>query len=460
MIRRLFFIACGIVCIVAPAQALQIEPGDVGPIYQFQKARSSFTLVNDSDSELRAIEIKSLRPNDRVLSAPKSVPARGNAVVDVEIDSENDFGARGHSFKVWSDGAKDPRLARISLYAMSVLDEPQRVLDFGTVTAGESPTITYSLVTDDPSIRVAAIKEAPDFAEVTIAKDGRSLLIRHRDKTAWGKLAGLLKMRLESAPQTEAWLQVHSEVRGDVVPSATTFQLGVARVGQENEYILQYRSDSKPFTLDKAALEGIVGTTSIEKCAGGDKFCQQVRLKIDGNQPNGQINGILRAHVAEYDRDIVVLTGGLLLDKKIKIKSLDEEMAAQAKMPQTPPSPTLGDALKSMSVVQKPVEAVVPPGNGPLLRWSVDNETLIYGYAIYRADSENGVFRRHGDFVRRSAVSKPGIVSNYAFRDTQGTVGREYWYRIAAFQNDGKREFLTQPQRATVRSPDTGSAAR
>ncbi|MBL8299081.1 MAG: hypothetical protein JNN30_12150 [Rhodanobacteraceae bacterium] len=440
---------------------MTVEPGDVGPVYQFQKARSHFTIVNDTDSELRGVVVKALRPTDRVLTAPASVAARGNAVVDVEIDSQSGLGARGHSFQIEYEGAKTPALARISFYGLSVVNNPQRVLDFETVKAGESPAIPYRLETDDPQLRIAAVKEAPDFVDAMIDKDGRGLVVRHRDKSTWGKLSGVLKIQLESAVQKEAWIPVQSEVRGDVMPSTTNFSLGVARIGQENEYILQYRSEGKPFTLDKAVLERIAGTTKIENCVGDEKYCQQVRLLIDGNQPSGQLNGSLRVRVVEYDRDIVVPTGGLLVTKEVKIKSLDEELAKSAKAGlANKPQPSLNGALKSMSAAEKPVEAVVPPGNGPLLRWAVDNEELIYGYGIYRADSERGEYARQGEIVRRSAVFKPGVTSKYAIRDTQATVGKEYWYRIAAFYADGKREFLTAPQRVKVRPPETDAATR
>ena len=460
MIRRIALLTCGLFSCVGLAHAVKVEPGDVGPIYQFQKARSSFTIVNDTDSEIRGIVVKALRPADRILSAPTSLAVGGNAVVDVEIDSQNDVGARGHTFTIGFDGAKMPALARVSLYGLSVVNDPQRILDFETVKGGESPVIAYSLQTDDPNLRIATIKDAPAFTEVTVDKDGRGLVVRHRDKTTWGKLAGIIKVRLDSPLQQEAWIPVETEVRGDVVPSTTNFSLGVARIGQQNEYILQYRSEGKPFTLDKAALEGIAGTTKIEKCVGGEKFCQQVRLLIDGDQPSGQINGILRAHVAGYDRDIVVLTGGLLVSKDVKIKSLDEVLANAKQTEAGKPAASLNDALKSMSVVEKPVEAAIPPGNGPLLRWSVDNEGLIYGYGIYRAESEQGVFMRQGEIVRKSVLSKPGVTSNYAARDTHATVGKEYWYRIATFYADGKREFLTPPQRVKVRSPEAEAAAR
>lgn len=450
MIRGIALLACGLLSCAGLAHAIKVEPGDVGPIYQFQKARSSFTIVNDSSSEIRGIVVKALRPADRVLSAPKSVAIGGNAVVDVEIDAQNDVGARGHTFTIDFEGAKTPALARVSLYGLSVINDPQRVLDFKTVKGGETPAIAYSLDTDDPGVRIAAVKESPAFTDVTVSNDGRGLVVRHRDKTTWGKLAGMLKIQLESSLQKEAWIPVETEVRGEIVPSTTNFNLGVARIGQQNEYILQYRSEGTPFTLDSAVTEGFVATTKIENCVGGEKFCQQVRLLVDGNQPSGQINGVLRVHVAEHDRDIVVLAGGLLVSKDVKIKSLDELFAAK-RQEGSEPVTSLNDALKSMSVIEQPVQAAIPPGKGPLLRWSVANEGLIYGYGVYRSDDEHGVFVRQGDIVRKSILSKPGVASNYAVRDESAAIGKEYWYRIATFYSDGKREFLTVPQRVKAR---------
>ncbi|HSX61187.1 MAG TPA: hypothetical protein VLF18_13380 [Tahibacter sp.] len=460
MIRRLFFAACGIFSCAGVAQALTVEPGDAGPVYQFQKVRSSFTIVNDANVEIRGLVVKPLRPTDSVLSAPQTVAAGGNVVIDVEVDSQNDFGSRGHTFKIDYEGAKSPILGRVSLFALSVLSDPTRVLDFESVKAGESPKINYTLSTDDPAVRVVSVKEAPDFVDVKINKDGRGIVVHHRAKTTWGKLTGLVKIQLDSGSQKEAWIPVHTEVRGEVLPATTNFSLGVARIGQLNEYILQYRSEGKSFTLDKVALEGLTGKVTVQDCVGGEKFCQQVRMVVDDHQPSGQLNGILRAHVAEFDRDIVVMTGGLLISKDVKIKSLDEAFAEQAKKgDETKPVPSLNEALKSMSVAEKPIEAAIPPGDGPLLRWSVNNEELIYGYAIYRADSEQGTFSLQGDLVRKSALAKTGVMSNYAVRDKGAAAGKEYWYRIATFYNDGKREFLSAPQRVKVRAAD-GAAPR
>lgn len=450
MIRRLLFVVSGFFLFNSVAPALTLEQGDAGQAYQFQNLRSSFVIINDGKDELEGVTVKPLRPYDRVISAPQRIAAGAHATVEVDLFVSNDIGVRGHSFSVATSAGKEPVITRIRLYGLSVLQDPERILDFETVAAGTAPTIDYALATDDPTIHITAIKEVPDFATATIKEGGRGLVLRHRENSAWGKLSGLIKVQLDSAQQREAWIPVHTEVRGDVLPSSMNFELGVARMGQRNEYILQYRHGAgKDFALDKAVLEGIRGKTTVQDCVGGEKGCKQVRFVIDDKQPQGQISGKLRVHLPDYDRELIVTTGGMLLSKNIKVQSLDEALAASAKS-KPEGEANLSQALNRMKAAEQPVEAVIPPGNGPLLRWSVDNETLIYGYVAYRADSENGPFLPQGEVVRKSASSKALVTSHYAFRDNDVVAGKAYWYRIATLYTDGKREFLSDPQRVTA----------
>jgi hypothetical protein len=449
VIGRLFVVACGwLVC--QNAWALTIEDGDVGFSYQFSTVQSSFTLINDTDHGLEHLSIQPTRSADRILTPVPDKLAPGQRLkIDVELRTEDDFGLRTHAFAVNSSGSDKALNARVRVYGLSVLQDAQHPLDFGTVDAGSTPKLEYDVVADVPSLRIKSVKETPAFVSARIADDGKKLVLTHAPDSAWGRLGGFVKVTLDSKDQSEAWIRVESEVRGAVRPSSAVFALGLARVGSENEYILQYRhSEEKVFRFDRVSIDGIATKkASIESCIGDEKGCQQIRFAIDDvKQLTGQLKGTLRVHVVDPDRDIFVPIGGLLVGKNTKIESLENAMAASRNAQK--PEENLGLALKKLKSVEteQAVQPAVPDGDGPLLRWTVDNDNVVYGYAIYRANKADGPFELQPNVVRRSAFAREGVPSIYAVRDNTAVKGKDYWYRIATFYPDGKREFLTGAQ--------------
>lgn len=456
MIGRLSLAALGLL-VCQGALALTVESGDAGFGYQFQTLRSSFTVINDTDKEVVGLSIKPVRPADRIITRVADRLAPGQRIaVEVELHTEDDFGARGHSFLVEEAGSKTPLVARVRFYALSVLREPQRSLDFGIVNAGETPQVEYRVDSEDPLVRIAAVKEVPPFVDAHIADDGRKLIVKHAATSGWGRLDGTVKVQLKSREQTEAWIPVVSEVQGAVKPSTTSLFLGIARIGQENEFILQYRhGEGKPFRIDNAVVEGVeTRKTQVEDCTGGEKGCQQVRFVIDdAKQPKGQLRGLLRAHIAGADREIRVLIGGLLVTKETKIETLESLIAQSKNAPSS--EADLGLALSALKTAEQnvPVEPAAPAGDGPLLRWSVNNDDGVYAYAIYRAESAEGPFSMLPSFVRRNMYPIKGAPSAYVARDTGAVSGKDYWYRIVMLHSDGRREFLTTAQRVKAGAP-------
>ncbi|GMV28680.1 MAG: hypothetical protein AMXMBFR59_08050 [Rhodanobacteraceae bacterium] len=455
MIGRIIFLFGGALACSSLVHALTADPGDAGQAYQFQTKRAVFTLVNDEETEASGIRITPARPSDRVISAPTRLAPGERREIEVELNAADDFGTRSHMFLVESAGAKGSLVARVRLYGLSVLNDPGRVVEFGRVPVGDTPTIEYALSSDDPEVRIVEILKTPQFATASIINDGRGLIVRHvKDPALWGLDYGTIQVKLNSALQPELAIPVRTEVRGSVMPSSLLFELGIVRIGAKNDFILQYRHvDGKSFKLEDAKLEGIAAAVSVGDCVGSEKGCQQVRFVIDDEkQVKGQLKGMLSARVSGVDRTIRTVVGGMLVGKDAKIESLNDLLAAQRSQ-----TPSLNQALGSMKAAQQPIAAPIPEGTGPLLQWTVLNEDKIYGYAIYRAEAEDGPFSVQGPIVRRSVVSKAGIPTNYAVRDNEATVGKYYWYRIATLYSDGKREFLTAAQRVKAGGAADGS---
>jgi hypothetical protein len=457
VIGRIALVVGGVLASSSLAHALTVDPGDAGQAYQFQTKRAAFTLVNDEQSAVTGIRIAPARPTDRVISAPVRLAPGERREIDVELNAADDFGTRSHMFLVTSAEVTNPLVARVRLYGLSVVDDPGRPIEFGQVAVGDTPAIKYELSSSDPKLRIVEVLKNPEFASATIVDDGRGLSVRHaKDPAIWGKDYGAIHVKLNSPVQPELAIPVLTEVRGNVMPSSLLFELGIVRMGSQNDFILQYRHvDGKPFKLDDVKLDGIAADVSASDCVGGEKGCQQIRFVIDDSkQIKGQLKGILSARVSGADRTIRVPVGGMLIGKDTKIESLNDLLAAQQK---SESAANLSEALGAMKAAQQPVAAPVPEGAGPLLRWTVSNEDKIYGYAIYRADAEAGPFNLQGPIVRRSPLSKSGIPTNYAVRDNEATAGKDYWYRIATLYADGKREFLTGAQRVKAGSPANGA---
>jgi hypothetical protein len=91
------------------------------------------------------------------------------------------------------------------------------------------------------------------------------------------------------------------------------------------------------------------------------------------------------------------------------------------------------------------------PGSGPLLKWQIANEAGIYGYAIYRGNSADGPFARVNDTIVKAENAGDNTTASYQWRDTTAQKGREYWYYITIFNNNGKKTSLTGPQKVRAK---------
>jgi hypothetical protein len=72
----------------------------------------------------------------------------------------------------------------------------------------------------------------------------------------------------------------------------------------------------------------------------------------------------------------------------------------------------------------QPTQMKTPEGAGPLLKWQVANEYDIYGYEIYRSDSENGNFHRISDKIIERLEGDQEVGSSYQWRDNTAATGK------------------------------------
>jgi hypothetical protein len=140
------------------------------------------------------------------------------------------------------------------------------------------------------------------------------------------------------------------------------------------------------------------------------------------------------------------------LSPEVKVVDLGKEMEKKeqdAAVSSEPASPDV-NIKSALKLAVRDAQVPPPPGDGPLIKWSATNEQLVYGYAVYRADSEKGPFVRVTDHVIQTG-NADGTGSKYQWRDNSAISGRTYWYYIGILNRDGSKQQLSTPQKVVAK---------
>jgi len=91
-----------------------------------------------------------------------------------------------------------------------------------------------------------------------------------------------------------------------------------------------------------------------------------------------------------------------------------------------------------------------PPGDGPLLKWTIDQQQSVHGYQILRGESADGPFKLMEPSLIPKLDNGRGSVA-YRWRDTSAVKGRTYWYYITVIYTSGDRRALSAPQQTIAK---------
>lgn len=424
-------------------------------IHQFATSRCVIEVENLTDGVVRIAKISSRSENDVIrLPEDRVIAPHGTWTFEPEIHWENGLGQQRHRFAIVLDDGRQ-KLVDAFAFVHSVLDEPKQVVDFGTVQAGATDSQKTIAVTsrEDQSLRLNEVLEAPRFVDAVIDSSRQNVLVKPSANAPWGVQYGFLKLATNLAEQPEVWIEVKADVHGTVVPAMSPFDMSVMRTGQKHEFLIRLdHRDRKKFKIGSLKVEGINATAELDNCAKGENGCRMVRLTVSDDQPLGALKGKLLVELPEYKQTLPVMLWGLLLSPDTKIQTLDQRPASDATASGGHSKVEAQSDIKSAlhKATQPPAVATNPPGRGPLLKWSVASELGVYGYAIYRAVSEDGSQKR----INSSAVpamSEEGSGASYAWRDTTAEPGKTYWYRIGVLFNDGRKQDLTGLQKVVAK---------
>lgn len=437
----------------ASAQLLNIDERviDFGERYQYD------TLVRD-------VRVWNYTKQDLVLKARPStmtsltidhekLPPGESTLLHVTAPLEDRVGAI--TFRVGFDASSGDKVEHNEIvlrgYIDSVLNDPKPIVNFGVVSAtGPVPEKIFEPFSSaDPNLRITKVIEAPSSLNVRIEDNGRKLAIKPANFETLGYRKSQIKFALDATRQREASAVVFLDARGDVVPDRNPVDLGVQREGSVSKARLQLSSLSHAkFAVGKIDVD--LAKIDVEEADCLPKKtddCHAFILTINPQQPHGQIAGTLKIELPTTHQEMLVKLNGLFIAKDALIQSLNETNSqsgqSQAKLGT--------DLTKALQAVTNPETEVTPAGEGPLLKWKVANEAGIYGYAIFRSESEGGKFDRVNSQMVKAKNQGDDSEAAYQYRDNSAVAGKAYWYYITIFYNSGKKIQLTTPQRIVAK---------
>ena len=439
-----------------PSSNLVISPCDAGEHYQFEVVECPIELKNNGKTDLHVSKARTRYTWDDIDRGTIVVPAGGVAYINAKVDVRNSEGrtVRPFAFDVDEPG-NTRRGSEVRVFALSVLDQAKPTLDFGVVKVeDEMPERSITLTSREVAgFRFTGVKSKPDWLDVRIGDDGRTVVAQFKKSAPFGVIAhdDFVKLSIDSPKQKEAWVEINALVLGDVVADGNPFQLGLLRKGTKHEFLVRVSSRSgKPVKLGDVTLESIKGSAKPEPCTPAAPSCQLVRVEVSDENPASKLEGKLKIDLPEAGKPLPIDLVGVLINADTKIHDMDELMSqsgAQSRTEKPADSVSLQSAIKSAFREAEPP----PPGTGPLLKWSAAHQDTIYGYVIYRADAASGPFLRVNREIIRTVEEGSDKSGSYQWRDNEVQSGKTYWYSIGVINRNGSRQDLSGAQKVVAK---------
>jgi hypothetical protein len=446
-------------CSVAQAGGLSWDEGfaDFGERYQFTDVEHDFQVWNRTSAAI-VLRPSSSSIKDISVSFDKNTLEPGtSAIVHVRFALQDRIGKSVARFTV--DAEEAGRIEHYQLmlkgYAESILDEARPRIDFGVVDAKSAPVERSVKLSsfESPDFRIGRIIETPDFVSARLGGDGRELFVKPKRFDHLGYNRGSIKVALESSVQREAAIAILMDIHGDVVPDQNPLGFEVQRPSVLRPVRLQLASpQGKAFRVGKVHIDETAhataeATTCLPK-ARPDCVAYLVTLKND--HPFGQLSGGISFELPDTHETLTVNLGGVFISDDAKVQSLDRSAAASGADRESRDS-HIGDLGQALRQTMDRDSTAAPAGTGPLLRWQVENEAGIYGYAIYRSEKEDGRVVRVNKTLIAADNKGDNTVASHQWRDTSATIGKEYWYFVVTLYTDGRKVRLTSPQKVVAK---------
>lgn len=464
---------------------------DFPETYSFTPAQCTIRLTNTSGT---AIHVSDFRiPLAGSTANPEELLLEPYASADVRINVDSD-GVLGKVDQVirfkTNEGATQSRNTRLRGYVMSALDDARPKLDFGEVDVTQPPAFREVRLSSHElaDFRVVRVVSAPAYLDARIGEDRRAVKARVRPDAPWGAREDSVKVEINSPHQQYAVIQVKANIHGDVAAPGNPLWFGFRQARATQELLVPLTSASgNEFSLGRLTVDNGDAKAEPADCDPPSKACKAVKVRWGASEAYGMRKMTLRVRFPPSDRELPIQLWGFLThdggskaasttsetkgratnSSAAKLGGGSEATAAEEKRPRDKSEvsgqtgkPAENHLLSGGSnsadspagVAQSggPAQAVLlPGGSGPLLKWSVTNEEALYGFQVFRADSEAGPYVLLNTPAIPVDQSQPDKL--YQWRDTSAVKGNTYWYYVGVVYNDGRKERITPETKATAK---------
>jgi hypothetical protein len=368
----------------------------------------------------------------------------GTMDVSFKIRNRDNVGRFSHVFFVYSDGSSEP-IGKIAIRGFTdwIIDPESVSVDVELLNYKESVERTFRPKSrPGETVLLTRISGRNKWFNAEIVQGGKELQIKSIKGMPWGKFDEQIVVDTDNMQQKKVTFHVKGEVRGAIVPNMATIDFGVIREGVPAEQTVRLEDESgKKVTIGKIEVTGALASASIVDCIPAAVSCKLLKLKLDQQSMGRAPRGVVSISFPEYGAKLPLVFGGALIGKDTVVRDLAKEVEASSHS-----SAGISSALRAATIASAPLEMPEPNGRGPLLKWEMANEARIFGYEIYRSDSEAGPFGRANNSILPRLSSDPAIPSIYRWRDSSAEPGKQYWYYIGVVYLNGKKETLNTPQ--------------
>lgn len=433
------------------APTIESRDIDVGVIFPFEQIDGHGSLTNEGKRPLRLEKIESRWAglDANVKFSPRTLLSGESTDVPISIKKDGRVGRFSDVFLVYSNEKVEP-IGKIVVrgFVDWIIDPASMTADVGVVSRTRPLSAVLS-VKSRPGVdaRLVRLSRPNKWIVAEIINSGKSVRLAGKAGMPWGAFNEELVFDTNDSRQKRVSIQVKGEMRGPVVPSTSTIDFGLVRVGVPAEQAVRLEDElGRKLTVGSVTVSGAAAKAVVSECVPASASCKLLKLSLTVDDLGAAPHGTVMIDFPDYSSQLPIAFGGAVIGKDTVIRDLAKEMEAA-----NAATPSVSAALHESATSPNALEMPVPDGHGPLLKWEMANESAIFAYEIYRASAAGGAFERANERLIRRLSNDAKIRSIYRWRDIGAVPGNVYWYYIGVVYLDGRKEALNSPQRVVAK---------
>jgi hypothetical protein len=297
---------------------------DFGPVPRGAKVHHAFTFTNRLAEPVTILDVRASCGCTTGRASAKLVPAGGSATLDAEMDTRNFVGKKATvltvSLVTASGREAEVRLGVASTILSDIVLNPGTI-DLGTVTRGQTPTLTLTIervgAPGWQALRMVSGCRAIDATLTETVRDGRSvaylLKVSLRPDAPAGNLRDEIRVVTNDAESPIIPVQVTAAVRGEL--SASPSVLGLGKVssagGVKGRFLVRA---SRPFTVRAVEGEGDGFRAEADNSEAKTVHVLTVSYRPEEGKARGDLRRVFRLHTDLIGEPPLELTATLHVD--------------------------------------------------------------------------------------------------------------------------------------------------